>query len=40
MVSTGDQLSIDASDLLVQRLGEPMIASPMARLLRARAADA
>ena len=39
MVSTGDQLSIDASDLLVQRLGEPMIASPMARLLRGRASS-
>jgi 6-phosphofructokinase 1 len=36
MVSTGEQLSIEAADLLVQRLGEPLIASPMARLLRGR----
>jgi 6-phosphofructokinase 1 len=36
MVSTGDQLSIDAADLHVRRLGEPVIASPMARLLRGR----
>jgi 6-phosphofructokinase 1 len=36
MVSTGDQLSIEVPDLLVQRLGEPLIASPMARLLHGR----
>jgi 6-phosphofructokinase 1 len=36
MVSTDDQLSIGAADLLVRRLGEPGIASPMARLLRGR----
>jgi 6-phosphofructokinase 1 len=36
MVSTGDQLSIEAADLLVRRLGEPLVASPMARLLQGR----
>lgn len=36
MVSTGDQLSIDAADLLVRRLGEPAVASLMARLLHGR----
>jgi 6-phosphofructokinase 1 len=36
MVSTGDQLSIEVADLVVQRLGEPLVASPMARLLRGR----
>jgi 6-phosphofructokinase 1 len=36
MVSTGDQLSIEAADLLVPRLGEPLVASPMGRLLRDR----
>jgi 6-phosphofructokinase 1 len=36
MVSTGDQLSIDAADLLVRSLGEPAVASPMARLLHGR----
>jgi hypothetical protein len=35
MVSTGDQLSIEAADLLVRRLGEPLVASPIARLLTA-----
>jgi 6-phosphofructokinase 1 len=39
MVSSGDQLSIDATDLAVQRLGEPAVASPMARLLRGRASS-
>jgi 6-phosphofructokinase 1 len=39
MVSSGDQLSIEASDLLVRRLGEPTVASPMARLLRGRASS-
>ncbi len=33
---TGHHLSIDAADLIVRRLGEPMVASPMARLLRGR----
>src|SRR5580698_7288418 len=37
MVSSGDQLSIEAADLLVRRLGEPVMASPMARLLQGRA---
>jgi 6-phosphofructokinase 1 len=39
MVSTGDQLSIDATELVVQRLGEPAVPSPMARLLRGRASS-
>jgi 6-phosphofructokinase 1 len=38
-VSTGDQLSIGARDLAVRRLGEPRVASPMARLLRGRASS-
>jgi hypothetical protein len=32
MVSTGDQLSIEEADPTVRRLGEPTVASPMARL--------
>jgi 6-phosphofructokinase 1 len=39
MVSTADQLAIRASDLMVQRLGEPTIESPMTRLLRDRASS-
>jgi len=39
MVSTADQLAIRASDLMVQRLGEPAIESPMTRLLRDRASS-
>jgi len=39
MVSSGDQLSIEAADLLVRRLGEPVVASPMARLLHGRASS-
>ena len=39
MVSSGDQLSIEAADLLVRRLGEPVMASPMARLLHGRASS-
>jgi 6-phosphofructokinase 1 len=37
MVSTGDQLSIGAADLAVDRLGQPAVVSPLARLLRGRA---
>jgi 6-phosphofructokinase 1 len=36
MVSTGNPLSITPADLLVRRVGEPTISSPMARLLRGR----
>src|ERR1700727_4015319 len=36
MVSTGDHLSIEAADLVVRRLGEPAVASPVARLLHGR----
>jgi 6-phosphofructokinase 1 len=39
MVSTGDQLSIEPADLVVRRVGEPSIASPMARLLNGRASS-
>jgi 6-phosphofructokinase 1 len=39
MVSTGDQLSIEPSDLAVRRVGEPAIPSPMARLLNGRASS-
>jgi 6-phosphofructokinase 1 len=39
MVSTGDQLSIEPADLVVRRVGEPAIASPMARLLNGRASS-
>src|ERR1700678_4597273 len=39
MVSSGDQLSIEAADLVVRRLGEPVVASPMARLLHGRASS-
>jgi len=39
MVSTGDPLSIGAADLTVDRLGEPGVVSPMARLLRGRASS-
>jgi len=39
MVSTGDQLSIESADLVVRRVGEPAIASPMARLLNGRASS-
>jgi 6-phosphofructokinase 1 len=39
MVSTGDQLSIEPADLQVRRVGEPAIASPMARLLNGRASS-
>src|ERR1035438_10500330 len=39
MVSSGDQLSIETADLLVRRLGEPVMASPMARLLHGRASS-
>jgi 6-phosphofructokinase 1 len=39
MASTGDQLSIGAADLVVDRLGEPAVVSPMARLLRGRASS-
>jgi 6-phosphofructokinase 1 len=39
MVSTGNQLAIEPSDLVVQRLGEASIASPMATLLRDRASS-
>jgi 6-phosphofructokinase 1 len=39
MVSTGNQLMIEAADLAVQRLGEPTIASPMAGLLHGRASS-
>jgi 6-phosphofructokinase 1 len=33
MMNADNHLSIDAADLIVQRLGDPMFASPMARLL-------
>jgi 6-phosphofructokinase 1 len=36
MVSTGDHLSIEAADLVVRRLGQPAVASPVARLLHGR----
>ena len=36
MVSTGDQLAIECADLMIERLGEPTVASPMATLLRGR----
>jgi 6-phosphofructokinase 1 len=39
MVSTGDQLSIEPADLVVRRVGEPAIPSPMARLLNGRASS-
>ena len=39
VVSTGDPLSISASDLTVRQLGEPRIVSPMARFLRGRASS-
>jgi 6-phosphofructokinase 1 len=39
VVSTGDPLSITASDLTVRRLGEPRLVSPMARFLRGRASS-
>jgi 6-phosphofructokinase 1 len=39
MVSTGNQLLIDAGDLVVGRLGEPAVLSPMAGLLRGRASS-
>src|ERR1700678_4475624 len=37
MISTGDQLSIGVADLAVEQLGEPLIVSPMAWMLRGRA---
>ena len=39
MVSTGDQLAIECADLMIERLGEPTVASPMATLLRGRASS-
>ncbi len=39
MVSTADQLAIAAADLMVTRLGETTVASPMTRLLRDRASS-
>jgi 6-phosphofructokinase 1 len=39
MVSTGDPLSIEPADLVVRQVGEPAIASPMARLLNGRASS-
>jgi 6-phosphofructokinase 1 len=39
MVSTGNQLLIDAADLAVHRLGEPAVVSPMAGMLRGRASS-
>jgi len=39
MVSTADQLAITAADLMVTRLGETTVASPMTRLLRDRASS-
>jgi hypothetical protein len=39
MVSTGDHQSIGAADLIVQRLGEARVPSPMARLIRGRASS-
>src|ERR1700761_8086944 len=39
MVSTGNQLLIDGADLVVDRLGEPAVVSPMAGLLRSRASS-
>src|ERR1700690_3857221 len=39
MVSTGDQLSIGAADLIVDRLGAPAAGSPLAQLLRGRASS-
>jgi 6-phosphofructokinase 1 len=39
MVSTGDQLAISQASLAVPRLGEPLVPSPMARLLRGRASS-
>jgi 6-phosphofructokinase 1 len=39
MVSTGDHQSIGAADLIVRRLGEPRVPSPMARLIRGRASS-
>lgn len=39
MVVTGDQLSIGAADLVVDRLGESAVLSPMVRLVRGRASS-
>ena len=39
MVSDGDQLAIEASDLVVRRLGETTFPNPMATLLRERASS-
>jgi 6-phosphofructokinase 1 len=39
MVSTADQLAIEPADLMVQRLGDATIASPLMRLLRDRASS-
>jgi 6-phosphofructokinase 1 len=39
MVSTGNQLSISAADLVVDRLGAPAVVSPLAQLLRGRASS-
>src|SRR5450432_4750477 len=39
MVSTADQLAIEAADLMVQRLGEPTVPTPMTRLLLDRASS-
>jgi 6-phosphofructokinase 1 len=39
MVSTADQLAIEAADLIVQRLGDPTVPTPMTRLLLDRASS-
>jgi len=39
MISTVDQLYIQGADLLVRQVGEPVIVSPMARLLHGRASS-
>ena len=39
MVSSGDQLAIEQADLVVRRLGQAAVPSPMARLLRDRASS-
>ena len=39
MVSSGDQLAIEQADLVVRRLGQAAVPSPMARLLRGRASS-
>ncbi|MDX6221169.1 MAG: hypothetical protein QOD91_223 [Frankiales bacterium] len=39
MVSTGNQLAIESSDLVVHRLGDATLPTPMATLLKGRASS-